>query len=395
MATNLDTLLNRLYSASLLDGGLTGVLEDIAQAYPDVPLSYQAQCVFRNSLYEGAVFNYGPNALEEISSAEAPNPFPPIALKCSLNRVAVTSDHIPPDDIERSDFFDEHLRKHGEINRALGIILHRQGQDSAFVAANLPKRLKQREEEHILRLFETLRPHLQGAFRLLMEVKQREVQLQTGGFWLEQIPTAAFAITPDYKVLQMNRHANKMTKAARHLQLDRSVRLCTVNRSAQRVLEASLHKAHDVQRPIGPISLTSGKQGGPLLFVMPVRFQDQMHPSLAPFLRHSMPLLVTVFDPADTPLSSNKALKMAFGITDGESRLLQELIRGGSLRDAADRLEISYHTARNQLASTTSKTGTRSQTEIVRRASELLSRMSTPTVLNSFSEVASEKNGPN
>ncbi|WP_420412961.1 helix-turn-helix transcriptional regulator [Roseibium sp.] len=384
MTANLETLLYKLYSSSLLDGGLSSVLADLAQTYPDLPLSYQAQCVYRNSLYEGAMFNYGPNAIEEIAAAESPNPFPPIALKCSLSRVAVTSEFLRPEDIERTDFFDEHLKKHGEINRAFGVILHRQGEDSAFVAANLPKRMKQREEDHVLRLFETLRPHLQGAFRLLMEVKQREIQVQAGGFWLEQIPAAAFAVTPECKVLHMNSHADSATTAGRRFHIDRSIQLCAADRSVQKVLEASVHKAHLTQLPVGPVSLARRREAGPLLFVLPIKLQDQLHPSLAPFLSHSMPLLVTIFDPADTPRPSSEVLRMAFGITEGESRLVQELMYGGSLRETASRLGISYHTARNQLASATSKTGTRSQTEIVRLASQLLSRMSGPAVLETF-----------
>lgn len=395
MTASLETLLHKLYSSSLLDGGLSGILSDLAQVYPDLPLSYQAQCVYRNTLYEGAILNHGPDAVEHLSLAQSFNPFPPLALKSPMTKVSVTSQYIRPKDVEQTDFYDEFLRPHGDINRAFGIILHRQGEDSAFVAANLPRRMKQREEDHVLRLFETLRPHFQGAFRLLMEVKQREIQVQAGGFWLEQIPTAAFAVTPDCKILHMNSHGSCATGKGRRLQIDRSIRLCAANRSVQRLLEASVRKAHHTQLPVGPVSLTGQKETGPLLFVLPIKFQDQVHPSLAPFLSHSMPLLVTVFDPADTPRPSTEVLRMAFGITEGESRLLQELISGRTLRESAGQLGISYHTARNQLASTTSKTGTCSQTEIVRLASQLLSRMSGPAVFDTFADSPSPESPKN
>lgn len=375
MKIDREALVHKLYSASLLDGGLSHVLQDLAGAYPVLPISYQAQCVHQNTLYEGAIFNHGPDALQHLSSAQSVNPFPPLALRAPMSRVCVTSEHIRPQDIENTDFYDEYLKPHGEINRAFGVILHRQGEDSAFVAANLPKHMKQREEDHVLGLFEFLRPHLQGAFSLLMKIKEREIHVQAGGFWLEQIPAAAFVVTPQCKVLHMNGQAERMTGMGRAFQIDRSVRLSAVGRLARNTLEASVRKAHLLQRPLGPLGLNGGRDGGPLVFVMPIRFQDQVHSSLAPFVNHSMPLLVTILDPAETPRSSNEVLRMAFGITEGESRLVNELLSGGSLREAAERLGISYHTARNQLASATSKTGAHSQSEIVGLASRLLSRL--------------------
>ena len=91
--TDHASLLNKLYSSALLDGGLTGVLSDLAKAYPDLPISYQAQCVYQNTLYDCAFFNHlSEDPALHLARTESANPFPPIALKCAMSDVGVTSD---------------------------------------------------------------------------------------------------------------------------------------------------------------------------------------------------------------------------------------------------------------------------------------------------------------
>lgn len=368
-------LLHKLYSGALLDHGLTGVLSDLATLYPDLPISYQAQCVYENRLYDCAMYNHGDGAEFELGRAVSPNPFPPIALQCDPSRLVFTGDYISTADVEKTDFYHEFMKDHGDINRAFGVILHRHGQDSAFVAANLPRAMKPREEEHVRSLFGFLRPHLQNAFALLLEMAKREAVPANPGFWLNQIPTAAVLVLPDGKVTHFNSQAEQFLRTSKLLYTDRTVRLAARTRKLQNQLQSALKKASVTSMPIGPVPISTTGNGGPFFFVMPVRHKDHIHPGFAPFLAHSAPLLVTLFDPADVPRPSEKILSAAFGLTERECLVIQQLILGASLKEAADTLQISYNTARNHLASATSKTGARSQADIVRRGTQLLAKL--------------------
>ncbi len=368
-------LLHKLYSGALLEGGLTGVLSDLATLYPDLPISYQAQCVYENTLYDCAMFNHGEGAEFKLSRAVSPNPLPPIALRCDPSHVVYTGDFISAADVEKTDFYHEFMKDHGEINRAFGVILHRQGKDSAFVAANLPKAMKSREEEHVRRLFGFLRPHLQNAFGLLLELAKREAVPANPGFWLDQIPTAAALVLPDGKVTHFNDQAERFLQNSRLIYTDRTVRLSARTCKLQNQLQAALKKASGTSLPVGPVPLNATGSGGPFFFVMPVQHKDFVHPGFAPFLTPTLPLLVTFFDPADAPRPSEKILSAAFGLTERECLVIQQLILGSSLKEAADALQISYNTARNHLASATSKTGARSQADIVRRGTHLLAKL--------------------
>ncbi|WP_422384447.1 LuxR C-terminal-related transcriptional regulator [Roseibium album] len=375
MVNDHSSLLHKIYSAALLDEGLTGVLSDLATAYPDLPISYQAQCVYRNKVYDCAMFNHGEDAEFRLNHAVSPNPFPPIALQCNPSDVVFTGDFISTADVENTDFYDEFLKDHGEINRAFGVILHREGEDSAFVAANLPRRMGRKEEEHVRSLFGFLRPHLQNAFGLLLELAKRDAEPANPQFWLDQIPTAALVVEPDGRILDFNRQADKVLTTGKALFIDRTVRLGARRPQIQSALQAALAKASGLSLPVGPIPLMDNGHPGPFFFVLPIQHKDQLHPGLAPFLAPRLPLLVTVFDPDDVPKSSVKILSTAFGLTDREALLVQQLILGVSLKQAAENLQISYNTARNHLASATSKTGAHSQADIVRRGTQLLAKL--------------------
>lgn len=371
-----SSILHKLYSAALLDGGLTSVLSDLATIYPDLPISYQAQCVYENSVYDCAMYNHGEGAEFRLSNAVSANPFPPIALRCNPAEVAFTGDYISTADVEMTDFYHEFLRDHGDINRAFGIILHRHGEDSAFVAANLPKKMKLREEQHVRDLFGFLRPHLQNAFGLLLEIAKRETVPANPEFWLNRIPTAALLVTPDRKVAYFNEQADRVLRDNELIYIDRMVRLSASKSGNQTALQAALDKASKTSLPVGPVPLSGKNRGGPFFFVLPIRHKDQIHPGFAPFLTPNLPLLVTIFDPSEAPKPSSKILSAAFGLTERECLVVQQLILGFSLKEAAEILQISYNTARNHLASATSKTGARSQSDIVRRGTQILAKLS-------------------
>jgi len=64
-----------------------------------------------------------------------------------------------------------------------------------------------------------------------------------------------------------------------------------------------------------------------------------------------------------------ETLAKTYGLTNAESRLLQTLLNGShSLSEAATTLGVSKHTVRSQFKSILEKTGTHSQTELIKRA---------------------------
>lgn len=73
--------------------------------------------------------------------------------------------------------------------------------------------------------------------------------------------------------------------------------------------------------------------------------------------------LIRIDEPNRDP--ATRALEQAFGLSVAEARLVNVLCAGGTLAEAADKLGISPNTAKTQLASVFSKTGTSRQSELV------------------------------
>ena len=77
--------------------------------------------------------------------------------------------------------------------------------------------------------------------------------------------------------------------------------------------------------------------------------------------------LVFVFDLAAAALPSAPTLCKVLRISDREAEVALLLANGLDLREVAERLGISLHTVRDHVKSIFSKTGARSQVDLVRR----------------------------
>lgn len=78
-----------------------------------------------------------------------------------------------------------------------------------------------------------------------------------------------------------------------------------------------------------------------------------------------------VFSPISIATDNSKILRTELGLTHSEARLAMQLGAGATVADAADELNISVHTARNQLKSIYSKTGINRQSELIKLLIEL------------------------
>jgi DNA-binding CsgD family transcriptional regulator len=75
---------------------------------------------------------------------------------------------------------------------------------------------------------------------------------------------------------------------------------------------------------------------------------------------------VVITDPENQPMVDEDRLRSLFALTRAEARLAARLARGEALNEAAAGLNITYGTARTQLAVIFRKTGTNRQGELVR-----------------------------
>ena len=88
-------------------------------------------------------------------------------------------------------------------------------------------------------------------------------------------------------------------------------------------------------------------------------------PAKGPFAR---PLAVVFVSDPDRPVeTSREVLQRLFGLTPAEAGVLEALVRGATVQEAAESLGVAVETARSQLKAIFAKSGTSRQAELVAR----------------------------
>lgn len=366
-------LVRDLYSSILLTGSLDGVVTRLSEQHPSVVFTVQSQCTVRNDYYHFDAYNIDDDFVRDFSEVGHLNPFPRILTGAPMNRVAVSTETLSTEQIERTEFFEHICRRRGEINRGNGLILHANGNDVAFLAANLPKRYSEKDETEMIKTLEMVRTHFQAAFKLLLDLNERQ-RADADTFWLEQIPTAAVVLNETGNALMMNSRAESLFSAGLHILFDRSGTITASSITGRKSLADLVDKVRSSGNPSGPayVPRQDGKQYA--VYGALARPGEPFPIQLGPARYGDRHVLLTILDPDDAPPDTDTALMNAFGLSNRETALVFELVRGNSLKEAAHALGISYNTARNQLASANSKVGSGSQSEIVRMATQFLAR---------------------
>lgn len=127
------------------------------------------------------------------------------------------------------------------------------------------------------------------------------------------------------------------------------------------------------------LDLSGTRAGGALLVSRPsarrplvLRITPLVDPP-SPFDRFRPAALVRIIDPDATPGAEAAHLwRTLYGLTPAETRLVETLLRGAAgLPEAAAELGVAYSTARTHLSAIFEKTGTRTQSQLARLATQL------------------------
>ena len=185
--------------------------------------------------------------------------------------------------------------------------------------------------------------------------------LETG---LEALCTGVYFISRRSRVVYLNRQAREQVKSAKVLRLVDD-RLVATDRGSQKLLQAAFDKIEDDLAlndcPGCSVALADGAGSGYVAHVLPLRGVSQSR------IAEHFAAIAAIFvqDPATAPSLANAAFAKLYGLTDGEQRLLNGLVPGLSLAEAARPLGISEATARTHLRRIFAKTKTSKQAELL------------------------------
>jgi len=207
-------------------------------------------------------------------------------------------------------------------------------------------------------------PHIVRAIRISDSLHVSRLTseiLETG---LEALTTGIYFISRQSRVVYLNRQAREQVRYGRVLRLVDD-QLVATDRGSQKLLQAEFDKIeNDLElndRAGCSVALADGAGSGYVAHVLPLRGVRQSR------IAEHFAAIAAIFvqDPATAPSLANAAFSKLYGLTDGEQRLLNGLVPGLSLAEAARPLGISEATAKTHLRRIFAKTKTSKQAELL------------------------------
>jgi DNA-binding CsgD family transcriptional regulator len=261
---------------------------------------------------------------------------------------------LPKQVLQASEFYNDWSRPQGYLSVMGATLLAEDDWRVEFVVPG-PCEF---EAEH-LKLYEALAPHLRRAVQLNRRLQMLAAERRWSLEALDRLTQGVLVVDAEARILLANRAAERAL--ADGLALSDGA-LCS-HRAAE---TAELHAA--IAACSGGLNWTSGTvtisrraPRSPLsLLVLP-------HPSQSSWTAGPRAAaMVFITDPDSAAGLDGRQLQKRFGLTKAEAGLVLEMVTSGTLRDAADRLNIKIATARTHLHRVLGKTGTRSQADLMR-----------------------------
>lgn len=278
------------------------------------------------------------------------------------HRAVLGSELLPLDRLVATEFYCDFLRPQ-KLHHSIGIVAVTDETANISLTALREERLGPFTAEE-QELFTLLGPHLRQALGLRRRLGKLEMTLEGLSAALDRIPQGAILLDDRNRPVVVNRHAEKLLAAGDGLTVGpNGLAAARSNETAvlRRLLRSSdLGYGDRLRQAGGVVKLPRPSFKEPLSVLV-------SHLALSEPLGASAGLkLVFVTDPDAEPRAPEDLLRALYDLTPAEARLTGLLLRGRTVREAAEELRITLNTARTHLKRVFSKTGTGRQAELVR-----------------------------
>ena len=265
--------------------------------------------------------------------------------------LATPSDNvISRSDLMKTEWYNDFLRPQGLIS-GVGVTVVRDR--SRFVSAGLlvPLETEADKAAHVT-LVQQIAPHLERALKVNRQLSEANFRWQAAEQCFNRLSVGVVLLSANMSVRFANAEAERLFAQEDGLGLDRDGCLCVASSDDDTRLRASVRSLIS-PKPAGVKAGTADRGG-----VLSVRRQSGKRPyGLLIAAVRPPPGLFGAVDPSAIVFvaegrarqPSGEQLAEAFGLTPAECRLLQMLLQGSGLTEAASRLGNSVNTAKTHL----------------------------------------------
>ena len=324
---------------------------------------------------------YDPSAVSDYTQHFVSlNPWLPSAPLMPAGLLHHSEDVVPLADMLGSEFWNDWLKPQGEFASGSRVILTHDGGRHAFLAINYTHRTAGPREkaDELMRL---AAPHVQRAFMLWQHTRFEPMKRSTLGAVLDGLRVPIIVVHCDRSVVYANRRGEKLLRDLDGMSIDADRSLHLMDGQADDRLGKALAEQARSPQSLAPLIVARKADratGGARRFVvsaMPLPGDE----GGVVFAQHTFAneclVALVVNDIEPRPAIPAEVLAEGFGLTDAEAEVAAALLVGRTLSEYAEEKGGSRYTARNQLASTLSKTGMARQADLI----ALLSRLSVST----------------
>lgn len=296
------------------------------------------------------------------------DPAPAAVMKLAAGSVSSTNRLLREED-HRGEFFNDYYSSYG-FEEALCANLFSENGRLAVIALHRGKEREEFGDDDIAELQRWI-PHVTRALQLRRSFAQTQYHADGLSGALDRIEAGVIVIGADDKAMFVNAAMRAIAGRKDGLTLDRNGRPRAAKSEVQARLGALINDA------------IAGGPGG--MLTVPRDHQLRAYPVLVSQLAASLQLpllgrergtaIVLVHDPDSRPRQAEEILQTGLGLTPGAARLVAALAADDDLQAFAVREGVTIHTARFHLRTALTRTGTKTQADLVRSAVRLLRDM--------------------
>jgi DNA-binding CsgD family transcriptional regulator len=288
------------------------------------------------------------------------NPSIPLLLAAELGAIIVR-EQVYTDEVWRRTPLYEGIYRPRDLYHGLGAVVLDEAPHVAFLGVNRVKRSSPFTAPD-LDLLRAVLPHMRRALQVFLRLAAGNSQQRGHEQVWDMLACGVILLDAAGKISWMNRSAATVLVRADGLTMRKGA-LTATNARENTALQLLVRQTVATQqglclRPGGSLRVSRPSQRRPLaLSLSPIHVEQSFAPRPA--------AVAFVTDPDRDPELVPEKLRRLYGLTVREAAVVAELVRGRDLHEAAERLDMSVHTARTLLRFVFRKTDTHRQSELV------------------------------
>ena len=363
-ASSVGTVIDRIHDAALDETRWPDAIAAIAESCSAISgMLYEFDVARWDSRIVG---NYRiiPEFMEDYRNHYAAlDPWSRRSMVTEVGRATCTPELIADADLQRTEFYQDYLRPHGDLFYGLGGVIERTADRIAILGVQRAHRAGMFDADCVA-VIERIMPHLRHSYRVRHAMQKAEQQCATLRETLHALPNPVLILDGDARI-QFANHAAEMLLAARDGLCLRGGQVMAADRRQQAQFAEALARALRTRRSAeaaapNPCLLGRPRSERPLILTFAPTGTEQDD--------GAGPLVAVLVDPGPQASAPLQQLSAALHLSAAEAGLLRNLTDGKSLSQIAEQRQVSVNTLRVHLSRLFQKTGTHRQAELVRFA---------------------------